>query len=94
MDLEWRLRDEVWLKKVFEWLVRNRMGVAERSRPIGWVQAHNMAAYNRIVELCAEQKLDVKSVRVWSGELFVGKVRLASCREIYDHADKACRSGK
>lgn len=93
MDLEWR-RDEEWLTKVFKWLYRNRMGVREGSRSIDWVQAHNMAAYNRLVELCTEQKLDVKSVRIWSGELFVGKVRLASCSEIYDYADKLCRSGR
>jgi len=91
MDLEWRLRDEEWLRKVFKWLVRNRMGLADRSRPIGWVQQHNMAAYNRIVELCTEKELDVRNVRVWSGELFVGNERLVSCREIFDYADKASR---
>lgn len=91
MDLEWRLNDEGWLAKVFKWLIRNRMGLRDGSRPIGWVQQHNMAAYNRIVELCKEKQLDVKEVRVWSGVLFVGKERLASCREIYDYADKAGR---
>lgn len=88
MDLEWRIRDEEWLAKVFKWLVRNRMGLADRSRSIGWVQQHNMAAYNRIVELCKEKGLAATAVRVWSGELYVGKVRLASCAEIYKHADK------
>jgi hypothetical protein len=95
MNLEWRMADqEDWLEHVFKWLVRNRTGIAERSRPIGWVQQHNMAAYSRIVELCKDKQLDVKAVRVWSGELFVGKVHLASCRQIYDYADRFGRTGK
>jgi hypothetical protein len=95
VNLEWDTKNTaVWLERVFDWLVRNRMGVAIRSRPIGWVQQHNMAAYNRIVELCEEKKLDVKKVRVWSGDLFVGETRLASCSEVYDYADRVGRSEK
>lgn len=95
MDLEWKMENqEAWLTKLFDWLYRNRMGVRSGSRPIGWVQQHNMAAYERIVALCIQNRADVKAVRVWSGELFAGKTRLAGCQEIFDHADKVCRGGK
>lgn len=89
-DLRWT-GQESDLRRQFGWLARTGIGLAAGSRPIGWVQSHNVAAMDAIENAAKALGGDLSRVAVRRGEVYAGSKRLGSVREFYERADAASR---
>jgi hypothetical protein len=93
MDLRWdAIKTSEGVKpSFFAWLARTGLGVRSGSRPIGWVQMHNMKVLDILEARAAEQGVDLSSVSVKKGDVYASGKRLGSVRLFFDKADAACR---
>ncbi len=80
------------LRRAFAWLARTGIGVRAGSRPIGWVQQHNVAAIDAIEAAAKNRHGDLSKVSVRGGAVYAGSVRLGSVSDFYDKADRAART--
>jgi hypothetical protein len=87
VDLRWTGKEQD-IKRAFTWLARTGIGVRSGSRPIGWVQQHNMAALDAIEAAAKREGGDLSRVSVRGGEVYAGSKRLGSVRSFYEAADR------
>ena len=93
IDLRWEAistREGV-KRSVFAWLARTGIGVRSGSRPIGWVQNHNIAALDSIEAAAKRLGVSLSNVCVRKGQVYAGSTRLGSVIDFYNAADVLCR---
>ena len=93
VDLRWEsIKTSEGVKpSVFAWLARTGIGVRSGSRPIGWVQMHNMAALDVIEDAAKEKGGSLTNIAVRSGDVYSGNIRLGSVQHFYELADRKAR---
>lgn len=73
--------------RLFAWLARTGIGVRSGSRPIGWVQQHNMAAYDAIERAAKDAGVGLSSVCVRNGVVYASGVAIGTVDQFFRIAD-------